>query len=275
MLWRLADVASVCGLKVPAGLSTAGRRAAATPTPPRRSGCRWPSASSQLPSEQEIAWLVLERHGDRATRPDLLFLGGRLKKRLDYFTFLLHCVDMASGKTLWQGKQYWGDRWTEEIRLQGKGNEPGFFEAFVCGDVVVVHGLYDVLAFGLEDGKLRWHYRVPFDFEIKHAAASGDLLVLAGKAETLALYMPAEDPRGEVVWQEKEQGDIYLAPYFLGDRLVCVRKMPFNLTVRHRATGRLIGRLALVDLSLNTKHPLLENGPAELPAARDGKLPGR
>ena len=71
---------------------------------------------------------------------------------------------------------------------------------------------------------------MPFNFEIKHAVASGDILVLAGKAETLALYMPSDDPRGEVIWREKEQGDIYLAPFFLADRLVCVRKMPFSAT---------------------------------------------
>jgi outer membrane protein assembly factor BamB/tetratricopeptide (TPR) repeat protein len=271
MFWRLVDVASVCRLTVPPGyqarVAPPGESEAAVPL-----GLPLAEREQPLRSDQEIAWLVLQRPDDRTTRPDMLFLGGRLKKRLDYFTFLLQCVDLVSGKTLWQGKQYWGDRWTEEIRLQGKGNEPGFFEAFVCREVVVVHGLYDVLAFGLEDGKLRWHYRVPFDFEIKHATASGDILVLAGQAETLAVYMPAEDPRGEVVWQQKEQGDVYLPPYFLGDRLVCVRKMPFSLTVRHRATGSLVGRLALADLSLNTKHPLFENGPPEVPAAHDGKL---
>ena len=104
---------------------------------------------------------------------------------------------------------------------------------------------------------------------------SGDLLVLAGQSETLALYLPTEDPRGEVVWQEKEEGDLYAAPYFHGDRLVSVRKMPFNLTVRYRSTGQLMGRLALPDLSLFDEHPLLENGPRELPVAHDGRLAGR
>src|SRR5207248_2381764 len=108
-----------------------------------------------------------------------------------------------------------------------KGNEPGFFEAFISGDVVVVHGLYDVVAFSMADGKLRWHYRVPFDFEIKHAISSGDILTLAGKSQTLSLYLPTDDPRGEVIWQEKEEGDIYLPPWFLGDREICVRKLPF------------------------------------------------
>jgi len=179
-------------------------------------------------------------------------------------------MELKTGKVVWQGKEEWGDRVTEELSLRGKGHEPGFFEAWVHGDLVVVHGLYDVLAFDLAGGKLRWRYQVPFDFEIKHAAASGDLLVLGGKAETVALYLATEDPRGEVAWQEKEEGDTYLAPYFHGDRLVGVRKFPFNVTVRYRGTGKLMGRLALPDLSMVEEHPLLKTGPRELPAAHDG-----
>jgi hypothetical protein len=100
---------------------------------------------------------------------------------------------------------------------------------------------------------------------------NGDFLVLCGDAETLALYVPTNDPMGELAWQKQEQGGIYMPPYFHSDRLVSVRKMPFNLTVRYRATGRLIGRLALPDLSLNTEHPLLgEFGPQNLPAAHNG-----
>ena len=47
-------------------------------------------------------------------------------------------------------------------------------------------------------------------------------------------------------WQEKETGDIYLPPYFVGDRLISVRKLPFNVSTRFHATGKLIGRLTLV-----------------------------
>jgi outer membrane protein assembly factor BamB len=113
---------------------------------------------------------------------------------------------------------------------------------------------------------------VPFSFEIRHAVMSGDLLVVAGSAETVVLYLPTRDPRGEVVWQEQEFGDIYAAPYLLGERLVSVRAMPFNLTVRYRSTGKLIGRLELPDLRGDEGHPLLDDeGPAGLPMARDGK----
>ena len=135
-----------------------------------------------------------------------------------------------------------------------------------------MHGLYDVLAFNVADGKPAWSYRVPFDFEIKHACLSGDLLMLAGKTETLALYVPTENPNGEVAWQVGEMGDLYIAPYLRGDRFISVRKLPFSVTVRYRATGQLIGRLDLPDLSLHTTHPLLEGGPEELPAAHADNL---
>jgi hypothetical protein len=80
-----------------------------------------------------------------------------------------------------------------------------------------------------------------------------------------------ENPNGEVAWQRKEQGDLYGAPYFHGDRLVSVRKLPFNVTTRYRATGRLLGRLDLPALSEEDGHPLLENGPRELPMDHDGR----
>jgi outer membrane protein assembly factor BamB len=192
-----------------------------------------------------------------------------VKKKLDS-KFLLYCVDLKTGAVVWKAQEKRGETWFDEIRLGTKGAEPGFFEAFVYRDVVVVHGMYDVLAFDLKEGKLRWRYAAPFDFEIHSAETSGDLLTLAGSSETIALCLGTQDPRGEVAWQEKEEGDLYTAPYFVGDRLVSIRKMPFNLTVRYRSTGKLMGRLDLPDLLLFDEHPLLESGPRELPVARDG-----
>jgi len=269
-LWRLADAARVCGLEVPGAyrsrvLAPAGRAAAAGLSAPLG------EREADLSDARGTAWLVAGRRGGRGRRPELVFLAGRVKKKFDN-KFIVACVDGRTGKTLWKAREKRGERWFDELRLRGKGSEPGFFEAFVHGEVVVVHGLYDVLAFKLSDGRLKWRYRVPFDFEIKRALSSGDLMVLAGKAETLALYVPTGDPRGELVWQEKEEGDVYMAPYFHGDRLVSVRKLPFSVTVRYRATGKLIGRLSLPDLSLNDRHPLVEKGPRALPAAHDGKL---
>jgi len=268
-LWRLADVARVCGLTVP----TQHRARVTAPTGGRTVPLTPPftDRADAYPSNEGTAWLLLNRCGDRTKAPNALFLGGRVKKRFDY-KFVLNRVDATTGEIVWQATEPRGGRWTEELRLKGKGDEPGFFEAFVHGDLVVVHGQYDVLAFGLEDGKVRWRYQVPFDFQIKHALMSGDLLVLAGQSETVALYVATLDPRGEVAWQEREQGDLYRPPYFHGDRLVSVRKLPFNVTVRYRATGRLMGRLAMPDLSLFDGHPLLENGPKAVPTAHDGKL---
>jgi outer membrane protein assembly factor BamB len=217
-----------------------------------------------------VAWLALDRRGELDVKPDLLFLGGRVKKRFDN-KFLLYAIEAPSGKTVWKATEKRYAMWSDEIRLKGAGEEAGFTEAFVHRDIVVVHGLFDVLAFALSDGKLKWRYRVPYGFQIRHALKSGDLLVLAGEAETMALYLGANDPAGEVVWQKKEQGDLYHRPFFHGDRLVSVRMMPFNVTVRYRSTGRLIGRLDLDDLTLRDDHPLLEKGPKTRPVAHDGR----
>ena len=266
--WRLADAARVCSLQLPPDLQ-------ARLAPPARGRPRVPvkpavkTRTTDLEEARGTSWLVLQRRGRRHVSPDSLFLGGRVKKKLDK-KFVLYCINSATGTVTWKAREQRGETWFEEIRLRGKGDEPGFFDAFVYEDTVVVHGWYDVLAFRLNDGKLKWRYRVPFDFEIKHALMSGDLLVLAGESETVVLYLGTQDPRGEVAWQEKEDGNPYGAPHFDGDRLVAVRKMPFNLTVRYRSTGKLIGRLALPDLTLCENHPLLDGGPGAIPMARDG-----
>lgn len=260
-LWQLADAARVGGLSVPEKFL---ERVSA----PKSVGPSVELALPQQPREHDFAdeegaaRLVLERKGDRTVAPNLLFLGARVQKRLDN-KFLLTAMDLETGKVVWE---------TEELRLMGKGQEPGFFTAFVHGDLVVVHGLYDVLAFKWKDGSLVWRYQVPFDFEIRHAMLSGDLLILSGPTETLALYVHTDSPAGEVAWQVPEMGDLYIDPYLRGDRIVSVRKLPFSVTVRYRATGKLIGRLDLPDLSLHTVHPLLENGPQELPAAHAENL---
>lgn len=255
--WQLGDIARVSGLKIPERFQT----------PVQASGTSVPIALPQSPRSHDFAdeegasRLVLERHGDPGIAPQLLFLGAQVRKRLDN-KFLLTALDLDSGQIAWE---------TEELRLKGKGQEPGFFEAFVHNELVVVHGLYDVLAFTWKDGQLRWRYQVPFDFEIRHGLLGGDLLILAGKSETLALHVPTDSPNGEVAWQMKEMGDLYIPPYLHGDRLVSVRKLPFSVTVRYRTTGQLIGRLDLPDLSLNRRHPLLDNGPEALPAAHDAE----
>ncbi len=216
----------------------------------------------EFEDEDGAARLVLQRRGQRDREPQLLFLGERIRKRLDN-KFVVTAIDMTTGEDAWK---------TEELRLKGKGQEPGFFDAFVFSDMVLVHGLYDVLALDLADGKVRWRYRVPFDFEIRSALLSGDLMILGGATETIALWVDTDSPTGDVVWQTSELGDQYIAPYMRGDRIISVRKFPFSVTVRYRATGRLIGRLELPDLSTFDEHPLVENGPRALPIAHHGKF---
>ena len=256
--WRLADVARVSGLTIAEDLRN--RIAPIHPAAPEL-----PIALPQQPrqiefdEEETAARLVMERSGNRSIEPQLMFIATRVRKRLDN-KFIVSARDVNTGKSVWQ---------TEELRLKGKGQEPGFFTAFVRDDLVLVHGLYDVLALSMKDGTTRWRYRVPFDFEIRNAMLSGDLLLLSGKIESIALYIPTDIATGEVAWQAQELGDLYVAPYMDRERMISVRKLPFNVTVRYRATGRLIGRLNLPDLSMLQDHPLLESGSASLPTARN------
>lgn len=254
-LWRLNDLARFSGLTAPRQFQL--RVSADVQHAP----LAVPQTSREMDLEEDegASRLVLQRQDELVTAPELLFVGSQLRKKLDN-KFTVAAFDLTRGQRVWE---------TAELRLKGKGQEPGFFEAFVLGDLVVVHGLYDVLALALKDGAVRWRYQAPFDFEIRHALLSGDMLILSGSTESLALFVPTDNPNGEVAWQVQEQGDLYIDPYTTADRLVSVRKLPFNVTVRYRATGRLMGRMELPDLSQFKAHPLLENGPAELPAARD------
>ncbi len=268
-LWRLADIARLCNFS----LSEDYRKRILAPSEKEIAALKMPLNKMELDMEEKRgpSWLALERRGQLDVRPELLFLGAWVKKKFDN-KFLLYAVDTTTGKTVWKAAEKRGQTWFDEIRLKGKGNEAGFFETFVYGDVVVVHGLFDVLAFNLTDGKLKWRYRVPFNFEIKHTVMSGDLLTLAGESETLTLYLPTQDPAGEVAWQVKEQGDLYRPPYYYKDRLVSVRMMPFSVTIRYRSTGKLIGRLEMDDLTLREGHPLLDKRPPQYPMSRDGKF---
>ncbi|MFO7897611.1 MAG: PQQ-binding-like beta-propeller repeat protein, partial [Planctomycetota bacterium] len=145
-MWRLADAARICHLDVPDAhrpeVTAAKRRPGRFPVKAEAD-----ERSHDFADKEGTARLVLERRGDRGTHPHLLFVGGRTRKRLDN-KFSLVALDLRTGEVAWDT----GSR----IRLKGKGQEPGFHEAFVLGDLVVVHGLYDVLAFSIDDGSLRW-----------------------------------------------------------------------------------------------------------------------
>ncbi len=266
--WRIADIARLCRFQIPksfsAKLCAPKKNVAASMT--------FPLHEKELNMEEKRgpAWLALDRRGQTHIRPELIFLGGRVKKKFDN-KFLLYALNSSTGKTAWKATEKRGNDWFDEIRLKGKGNEAGFSQAFVYNDIVVVHGLFDVLAFNLSDGRLKWRYRVPFDFEIRYALMSGDLLCLAGETETLVLYLDTRDPAGEVAWQEKEQGDLYASPNFHKDRLVSVRMMPFSVTVRYRTTGKLIGRLDFANLTLRKTNPIIKTAPGKHPITHDGK----
>jgi len=126
-LWRLADTARVGRLQVPEAYRA---RVSAPPTVRRAVSVVLPAKDrpQDLADAEGINWLVLERRGDRSRWPDLLFLGGRVRKRLDN-KFVLAWFDLAKGELVWEKKN---------IRLKGKGQEPGFFRAFVHRDVLVV-----------------------------------------------------------------------------------------------------------------------------------------
>jgi outer membrane protein assembly factor BamB/tetratricopeptide (TPR) repeat protein len=266
--WMLADAARTGGLTLPRDFAT-GLLAPAEPPAARPLKGPFDDRELSLKDERSPAWLVLDRHGQSDVRPEYAFIAGRVQKRVDN-KFLLYCLDTGAGRIVWKAREKRGEQWFEEIRLGQKGDEPGFFEAFVFGDTVVTCGMYEVLAFDLADGSLRWRYSAPLGFIIRHATMSGDILIVTGDSETLALCLATKDPRGEVIWQENEDGMPYVPSYLAGDRLVEVRKMPANLTVRYRSTGKLMGQLALPDLSLFDEHPLVDGGPRAVPLAHHG-----
>jgi outer membrane protein assembly factor BamB/tetratricopeptide (TPR) repeat protein len=270
-MFALADAARIGGLKVP---DVYRDRVLAIASKQNTRAMTLPYAKDtvqDLTAELEPERLLLERQDSGTDHANLLFIGARVKRKSGY-KYTLACHDLND-----HGKQLWR---TEEMRLGNKlqqagtpaNDEWGFFESFVYKDMVVVHGLYNVIAFGLEKGEQKWSYAVPFDFEIRYAVQSGSVMAIAGQSETMALNLDTSSGAGEVIWQEKEAGDPYTAPYFHGDRLISVRKLPFNVTARFRGTGKLIGRLALPDLSLNDDNPLIDDGPHELPVAHDENM---
>lgn len=206
--------------------------------------------------------IAMERDGDQSISPNLMFVGVKLPKKIG-FRFSVVCFDLSLGKEVWR---------KDEFRLKDLGKEPGFYKAYVYKDMVVVNGLYDVFAFNLKDGAEIWHYKTPYSFEIYEATMSGNIFVLSGDNETIALQLDTKSPIGEVAWQQKEDGNIYFKPYFFNDVLISVRKFPFNITSRHRTTGSLMAQLSIPDLSQVESHPLLKEGEPSLPIACYGHL---
>lgn len=202
--------------------------------------------------------ITMEREGDDSISPNLMFISVKLPKKIG-FRFSVVCFDLAQGKEVWR---------KEEFRLKDLGKEPGFFKAYVYKDIVVVNGMYDVFGFNIKDGNQLWHYKAPYSLEIYEATMSGNIFVISGANETIALQVDTKSSVGEVAWQQKEDGNIYFKPYFVNEYFISVRKYPFNITSRHRTTGSLLMRLAIPDLSQVESHPLIKDGPTALPVAR-------
>jgi len=206
--------------------------------------------------------MLMERSGNRSIKPNYMFLSIRLPKRVGN-KFSIVCFDLSSGKETWR---------INEFRLKGLGKEPGFYKAFVHDDIVVVHGVSDVLGFELNTGKQVWHYKSPDSFEVQRALISGNLFFICSTNETIALQIKTKSPVGEVAWQQKEDGQIYQTPYFVGEKFITIRKYPFNITSRFRTTGSLVSRMAIPDLMLMTDHPFVKTAAKKLSLATHKNL---
>jgi len=258
---KLGHVAKICKFKLPAEMNSFF----AVPAAVQHKDINSSSGDKlyEVGNFKDGIMITLEREGDFTKHPNLLFLSVKLPKKIG-FRFSVVCFDLSQGKEVWR---------KEEFRLKDLGKEPGFFKAYVYQDILVVNGMYDVFGFNIKDGSEIWHYKTPHSFEIYEAEMSGNIIVLSGANETIALQVETQSPIGEVAWQQKEDGNIYFKPYFVDDVFVSVRKYPFNITTRHRTTGSLLSRMALPDLSEVISHPILKEvaGSLELPIARFGR----
>ncbi|PCJ58332.1 MAG: hypothetical protein COA79_13830 [Planctomycetota bacterium] len=192
--------------------------------------------------------MLMERNGDRSIKTNYIFLSIRLPKRIGN-KFSVLCFDVNTGKEVWR---------KNEFRLKGLGKEPGFYKAFVQGNIVVINGMSDVYGFELNTGKEIWHYKTPDSFEVLKSLVNGNLFYICSDNETIALQVNTKSPVGEVAWHKKEEGRIYSEPYFIGENFISIRKYPFNITSRFRTTGSLVYRMSIPDLMLIEKHPFVK-----------------
>lgn len=241
-LWELSDAASTLLLKVPPKVTDAVRIVPVkTPRVPLPE--RFVEKSRPYEDGGQNQRLLLAAHGGSPEEEKLLFVGGREKKRVDN-KFSLECWDLASWRQKWE---------VTNIRLEGKGDEPGFEEVFLAGPLVLTHGRMDVFAFTLAKGELAWRFVAPFDFDLRAVSRVGELLILSGTSHTLAL----RSSTGEVVWSAPEMGILYHAPFFREGLMIGVRREPFGVTFRRLGSGKLVRFLQMPDLDVETKHPVL------------------
>ncbi|HUT33173.1 MAG TPA: PQQ-binding-like beta-propeller repeat protein [Planctomycetota bacterium] len=249
--WQLEELAQLNGLKFDPA-RTGGAITVKHSAPAPLAGA-YRDLTHKFEFGEKTTLRLLERRGDRAEGEDLLLLGMR-SKQVHAVKHGLLCFDAAAGKV----------RWTQrELRLESKGEEPGFAEAFVHKGLAIVHGRADVLAFRLEDGRLAWQFRVPHEFEIESMTPADDLFVLSGRFVTLAIHYAD----GSLVWEAHEQGELYCPPVVAEATLATVRLNPSGVSFRSLPTGRLVVHLDIPGLLQNFEHPILGPAAPGLPVA--------
>jgi len=255
-LWQLEELAELNGLRFDAAKASAVIKARRAPPAPLASAYR--DLTHTFGFDEKTSLRLLERRGGREEGEDLLFVGLR-SARTHAVKHGVICFDAAAGKPRWV---------QEEIRFKGKGQEPGMEEVFIHRGLAIVHGRFDVLAFGLEDGRPAWRFQVPHEFEIEAATPAGDILVLSSRFSTLVIHCAD----GSVVWEAAEQGELYCPPMVSDGTLVTVRLNPSGVSFRSLPTGRLMVHLDVPGLTQNRAHPVLSSGGEALPVAFESGL---
>ncbi|MFC1672034.1 PQQ-binding-like beta-propeller repeat protein [Planctomycetota bacterium] len=268
-LWKFADLAQACGLGdklIPRG----GEGLTAAPLPSDMTPVSGMKQVQEENKDPDMVRLVLPQKGEVKETAHLLFVGGR-KKRAYGNRFTVTCWNMKENKEDWISR---------EILLHGKvvggeGFEVGFEEVFIHGDLVLMHGQYDVVAIDWRKGQdldqggkkeKKWHFRVPLGFEIRSVDMCGDVLVLCGRGSTVAI----SPKTGEIIWDATEMGEYYAGPFFHKDVTLTVRKSPSEVSFRKVGSGRLLNRLSLPGLTTNRKHPMYAmEGAGQNPAAAE------
>jgi hypothetical protein len=96
-----------------------------------------------------------------------------------------------------------------------------------------------------------------------------DLIVLSGRFVTLAIHYSD----GSLVWEAREQGELYCPPTITDSTLATVRLDPSGVSFRSLPTGRLVVHLDIPGLLRNFDHPILGSAdPAPPVAFTDGLL---
>lgn len=243
-LWRLNDAGRSNGLKVPEVVQQACNITVAEAAPaPLAASYRTQGVALDYDVNTLLMVLTPAAHGAGAPE-NVAFLGMR-SKRLNANKFGLICWDPAGNKKKWEAA---------ELRLKDKGEEEGFQKFFIHQGKVVVHGWYDVLAFGLADGKLAWRAQVPHGFRILDSAAAEDVLVLTDNTRTVALHLAT----GQLIWEVNETGGAYSGPIVRDNLLATVRRNPSGVSFRDLGTGRLLSLLPLPGLIEATANPAVK-----------------